>query len=103
MMHPSTLPCPTCKTEVPVRQDDCQECGMKIRVTDSMSMSPVERLRGGLQLMEAGIEHYRQWITGKHPQASEPEIEAMVQAWLLHEEGPPPPGLHVRLIKETER
>jgi hypothetical protein len=95
MTHPTTLPCPTCKTDVPVNQDDCQECGMKIRVTGYLP--PAERMQAVMDLMDAGVEHYRQWVAAKHPDATEAEIDAMVRAWLLKDDDPPP-GFRVRLI-----
>jgi len=100
--HPTSLPCPTCQADVPVRQDDCSGCGMRIRVTESTAVSPVERLRLGLELMDAGIEHYRQWVTAKNPAASEAEIDTMVRVWLLKDDNPPP-GFRVRLIREAGR
>jgi hypothetical protein len=55
-----------------------------------------ERLLAAIDLMEFGIDLMRQNFRRRHPQASEEEIEMMLQSWLSEE----PAGL--RYIDESE-
>jgi len=66
---------------------------MKIQDLRTFS-SPLERFQATLELIDAGFEHYRQRMRRENPQASEEEIEALVQAWVLESpcESVPPGG-----------
>lgn len=59
------------------------------------SESPeAQRFRLTLDMAEAGIELYRQRMRREHPSASDEEIEARVQGWLMRRPGdyPGPPS-----------
>jgi hypothetical protein len=49
--------------------------------------SPAERFRTTLALFEFAEAQMRQRLRRKRPEASEEQIEAMVQEWLLHRPG----------------
>jgi len=55
-----------------------------------------ERLLDAIDLMEFGIELMRQNLQRRHPEASEEEINAMLQSWQFEE----PAG--VRHINESD-
>lgn len=81
-VFPASLPCPGCGADCPVEQEHCPACGMK--VSDHRAFTtPAERLRATFELIDAGVEHYRQRMVRENPQATEAEINAMVQAWRL--------------------
>jgi Rv0078B-related antitoxin len=96
---PLTYPCPGCKADVPSEATHCPACGMHLR-NDRVLATPAERMQAACELREEGVEHYRQRMTRENPEASETEVDAMVWAWLLKDDDPPP-GFRVRLIKEA--
>lgn len=60
----------------------------------SLDSQEAQRFRLALQMTEMGISMYRQRMKRERPQASEEEIEAEVQAWLMRRPGdyPGPPS-----------
>ena len=60
----------------------------------SLDSQEARRFRLALQMAEMGISMYRQRMTRERPNASEEEIEAEVQAWLMRRPGdyPGPPS-----------
>ena len=65
-----------------------------MRGDTSLDSQEAQRFRLALQMAEMGIGLYRQRMKRERPQASEEEIEAEVQAWLMRRPGdyPGPPS-----------
>ncbi|HZL99236.1 MAG TPA: hypothetical protein VFD43_03200 [Planctomycetota bacterium] len=45
-------------------------------------LTPAQRMRLTCELFEAGVQLMRQNLRRSHPGASEPEIEALLAAWM---------------------
>jgi hypothetical protein len=60
----------------------------------SLDSPEAQRFRLALQMAELGISMYRQRMRREHISASDEEIEAEVQAWLMRRPGdfPGPPS-----------
>jgi hypothetical protein len=60
----------------------------------SLHSPEAQRFRLALQMADMGISMYRQRMRRERPDASEEEIEADVQAWLMRRPGdyPGPPS-----------
>lgn len=58
-----------------------------VRMESEPELTPAEKLRVALDLMEAGIALMRQNLRRRYPTESQQEIDQRLQAWLL--ERPP--------------
>jgi Rv0078B-related antitoxin len=60
----------------------------------SLDSPEAQRFRHALQMADLGISMYRQRMRREHPDATDEEIEAEVQAWLMRRPGdcPGPPS-----------
>lgn len=56
-------------------------------IEEARNTPPEEKARQALDLMRAGIELKLAGLRARHPEATDQEIEALLEAWLGREDG----------------
>jgi len=56
-------------------------------IEEARRTPPEEKARQALDLMRAGIELKRAGLRARHPEATDEEIEALLDAWLARDDG----------------
>lgn len=51
--------------------------------------TPADKLRAALELHKAGVAMHRLTLRRQHPQLTDDEVEAKLEAWLLERPGAP--------------
>ncbi len=105
-----TSPCSSATRERAAHGQQALRPRIGVVDADSSWDSPeAQRFRLALDMAEAGLQLYRQRMRREHPNASDEEIEAEVQGWLMRRPGdyPGPPSSrlprHLRSYSPTGR